>query len=167
MVNLSLRVLSHPEISHLSDIFKTLGLEYDEKILLSIGNEGLVLRAKDFNIMLNNVDITHLSYSLEFSKVVEQKAKGESNSAKLVYDATSSTGMGLIELRRIEASRENACTLLKSSNVAYLLGEEISKLPPDRGKEFTIDLLLGTTPISQAPYRMAPRKLSEIKEQLQ
>ena len=45
--------------------------------------------------------------------------------------------------------------------------EEISKLPPDRGKEFTIDLLLGTTPISQAPYRMAPRKLSEIKEQLQ
>ena len=50
------------------------------------------------------------------------RAKGESNSAKLVYDATSSTGMGLIELRRIEASRENACTLLKSSNVAYLLG---------------------------------------------
>uniref|UniRef100_A0A9I9DT41 Prohibitin n=1 Tax=Cucumis melo TaxID=3656 RepID=A0A9I9DT41_CUCME len=99
MVNLSLRVLSHPEISHLSDIFKTLGLEYDEKILLSIGNEAEQER-----------------------RVAIIRAKGESNSAKLVYDATSSTGMGLIELRRIEASRENACTLLKSSNVAYLLG---------------------------------------------
>ncbi|XP_022932154.1 prohibitin-3, mitochondrial [Cucurbita pepo subsp. pepo] len=176
MVNLSLRVLSRPEISRLPDIFKTLGLEYDEKVLPSIGNEvlkavvaqfnadqllterphvsalvreSLVRRAKDFNIVLDDVAITHLSYSPEFSKAVEQKqvaqqeaerskfvvakaeqerraaiirAEGESESAKLISDATSAAGMGLIELRRIEASREIASTLAKSPNVAYLPG---------------------------------------------
>ncbi|KAI8000219.1 hypothetical protein LOK49_LG09G02077 [Camellia lanceoleosa] len=76
------------------------GLEYDEKVLLSIGNEvlkavvvqfnadqllterpsvsalvrqSLVHRAKDFNIVLDDVAITHLLYGAEFSKAVEQK----------------------------------------------------------------------------------------------
>ncbi|KAL0545863.1 hypothetical protein IC582_015759 [Cucumis melo] len=44
---------------------------------------------------------------------------------------------------------------------------DLSGLPPDREVEFTIELLLGTTPISQAPYRMAPSKLKELKVQLQ
>ena len=33
--------------------------------------------------------------------------------------------------------------------------------------EFTIDLVPGTTPISQAPYCMAPSELKELKVQLQ
>lgn len=174
MVNLTLRVLSRPEVSQLPRIFQTLGLEYDEKVLPSIGNEvlkavvaqfnadqlltdrphvsalvreSLIRRAKDFNIVLDDVAITHLSYGAEFSKAVEQKqvaqqeaerskfivakaeqerraaiirAEGESESAKLISDATSAAGMGLIELRRIEASREIASTLSKTPNVAYL-----------------------------------------------
>ncbi|XP_052191413.1 prohibitin-3, mitochondrial-like [Diospyros lotus] len=174
MVNLTLRLLSRPEVSQLPRIFQTLGLEYDEKVLPSIGNEvlkavvaqfnadqllterphvsalvreSLIRRAKDFNIVLDDVAITHLSYGSEFSKAVEQKqvaqqeaerskfvvakaeqerraaiirAEGESESAKLISDATSAVGMGLIELRRIEASREVAATLSKTPNVVYL-----------------------------------------------
>lgn len=174
MVNLTLRVLSRPEVSYLPNIFKTLGLEYDEKVLPSIGNEvlkavvaqfnadqllterphvsalvrdSLIRRAKDFNIVLDDVAITHLSYGSEFSKAVEQKqvaqqeaerskfvvmkaeqerraaiirAEGESEAAKLISDATAAAGTGLIELRKIEASRENAATLSKSPNVWYL-----------------------------------------------
>ncbi|KAL0549080.1 hypothetical protein IC582_013560 [Cucumis melo] len=44
---------------------------------------------------------------------------------------------------------------------------DLSGLPPDREVEFTIELLPRTTPISQAPYRMAPSELKELKVQLQ
>ncbi|KAL0536903.1 hypothetical protein IC582_025866 [Cucumis melo] len=45
--------------------------------------------------------------------------------------------------------------------------DDLSGLPPDREIKFTIELLPGTTPISQAPYRMAPSELKELKMQLQ
>ncbi|KAA3470465.1 Retrotransposon protein [Gossypium australe] len=45
--------------------------------------------------------------------------------------------------------------------------EEISGLPPVREVELAIDLVLGTGPISIAPYRMAPTELKELKSQLQ
>src|ERR1051325_8353653 len=45
--------------------------------------------------------------------------------------------------------------------------EELPGLPPVREVEFSIDLILGTGPISRAPYRMAPVELSELKVQLQ
>ncbi|KAK4275022.1 hypothetical protein QN277_018165 [Acacia crassicarpa] len=94
MVNLTLRVLSRPDTARLPVIVQKLGLEYDEKVLPSIGNEvlkamvaqfnadqllterphvsalareSLIRRAKDFNILLDDVAITHLSYGHEFS----------------------------------------------------------------------------------------------------
>lgn len=174
MVNLTLRVLSRPDETKLPTIYKELGVEYDEKVLPSIGNEilkavvaqfnadqllterpkvsafvrdSLIQRAKDFNILLDDVAITHLSYGHEFSRAVEAKqvaqqeaerskyvvakaeqerraaiirAEGESESAKLISDATKESGTGLIQLRKIEASREVAATLSRSPNVAYL-----------------------------------------------
>jgi len=45
--------------------------------------------------------------------------------------------------------------------------QEVPGLPPDRKIEFTIELIPGTTPISKAPYRMAPAELTELKTQLQ
>ncbi len=174
MVNLTLRVLTRPDPTKLPLIFKTLGTDYDERVLPSIGNEvlkavvaqfdadqlltdrphvsslvqaALIQRAQDFNLLLDDVAITHLSYGTEFSRAVEQKqvaqqeaerskfvvakteqekraaivrAEGESEAAKLISDATLLAGTGLIELRRVEASRENSATLSKSQNVVYL-----------------------------------------------
>ena len=34
--------------------------------------------------------------------------------------------------------------------------KDLTGLPPDRELEFSIDLLPGTSPVSMAPYRMAP-----------
>ncbi|XP_041025395.1 uncharacterized protein LOC121265796 [Juglans microcarpa x Juglans regia] len=45
--------------------------------------------------------------------------------------------------------------------------EDLSGLPPEWEVEFAIELAPGTTPLSKAPYRMAPSELAEFKEQLQ
>ncbi|KAG6397801.1 hypothetical protein SASPL_144262 [Salvia splendens] len=45
--------------------------------------------------------------------------------------------------------------------------EELPGLPPEREVEFAIEVIPGTTPISMAPYRMAPTELKELKAQLQ
>jgi len=40
-------------------------------------------------------------------------------------------------------------------------------MPPDRDIEFVIELQHGTTPISKRAYRMPPKELAELKNQLQ
>ncbi|VVA39240.1 PREDICTED: retrotransposon, partial [Prunus dulcis] len=45
--------------------------------------------------------------------------------------------------------------------------DDLPGLPPEREIEFTIELLPGTNPIYQTPYRMAPAELRELKIQLQ
>jgi hypothetical protein len=44
--------------------------------------------------------------------------------------------------------------------------QELPGMPLDREIEFTIDLIPGITPIAQAPYKMGPKELVELKEQL-
>ena len=45
--------------------------------------------------------------------------------------------------------------------------EELPGLPLEREVDLAIAVLLGTTPISRAPYRMVPTELKELKTQLQ
>ena len=45
--------------------------------------------------------------------------------------------------------------------------DEVSDFPHEREVEFTIDLILGISPVSMAPYRMSPSELKELKSQLE
>ena len=45
--------------------------------------------------------------------------------------------------------------------------KELPGLPPEREVDLSIEILPGMTPISRAPYRMAPTELKELKTQLQ
>ena len=45
--------------------------------------------------------------------------------------------------------------------------EKLPRLPPKREVDMAIEVLHGTTPISRAPYHMAPIELKELKTQLQ
>mmetsp|Transcript_14846 Transcript_14846/g.37719 ORF Transcript_14846/g.37719 Transcript_14846/m.37719 type:complete len:283 (+) Transcript_14846:108-956(+) len=176
MVEIVLRVLTRPDMTHLSTIFRNLGTDYDERVLPSITNEvlkavvaqynaeelltkredvsekiksSLTKRAQDFNLVIEDVAITHLQFGVEFSKAIEQKqvaeqeaerakyivqrsdqerkaaivkAEGESEAARLISEATRQAGPGMIELRRIEAAKEIAASLGRSRNISYLPG---------------------------------------------
>ncbi|KAJ2709786.1 Prohibitin-1, subunit of the prohibitin complex (Phb1p-Phb2p) [Coemansia spiralis] len=174
MVSLSLRVLQRPNMNNLPRLYQNLGLDYDERVLPSIGNEvlksivaqfdaselitqrdlvsarireELVTRAQEFNIELEDVSITHMTFGKEFTVAVEKKqiaqqeaerarfvvekaeqeklaavirAEGEAVAAQRISAALAKAGPGLVKLRRIEASREIAETLAAARNVTYL-----------------------------------------------
>jgi prohibitin 1 len=174
MVNISMRLLCRPDVNELTKIYKTLGVDFSERILPSIGNEILktvvaqynaeqlltdrdkvsknirdemIKRAADFNLLLDDVSITHLTYGKEFTAAIESKqvaqqdserakfvvlkseqemkaqiilAEGEAEAAQLISDSLKTSGRGLIEVRRIDAAKDIAETLARSRNVTYL-----------------------------------------------
>jgi prohibitin 1 len=107
----------------------------------------LIDRASKFNLILDDVAITHLTFGREFARAIENKqvaqqeaetqaylvakadqerkasvirAEGEAEAAKLISKAMAAAGTGLIEVRRIDTAKEVANILAKGRNVTYL-----------------------------------------------
>mmetsp|Transcript_129001 Transcript_129001/g.252652 ORF Transcript_129001/g.252652 Transcript_129001/m.252652 type:complete len:281 (+) Transcript_129001:25-867(+) len=174
MVNISLRVLSRPREDQMAKIYLTLGTDFDERILPSIGNEvlkavvaqynaeellskralvsegireALVERAAKYNLILDDVSITHLTFGREFARAIEHKqvaqqeaetqayvvakadqerkaavirAEGEAEAAQLISKAMAAAGNGLIEVRRIDTAKDVAHIVANSRNITYL-----------------------------------------------
>merc|ERR1712050_18645 len=178
MVNISIRCLCKPNTDQLPGIYRNLGYDYDDKVLPSLINEvlksvvaqynaselimqrelvsrmirqRLVQRAQDFHILLDDVALTHLNFSPEYEKAVEQKqvaqqqaekarylvlkaqeekkrtiihAEGERESARMIGDAIKANP-GFIELRRISVAKEISQLLARSSNRMVLPAESL------------------------------------------
>lgn len=173
IVNVTLRVLSRPDPLALPTLYRRLGVDYDERVLPSICNEvvkstvaqfnagqlltqkqgialmikkELIKRAADFNIILDDVSITELSFGREYSNAVEAKqiaqqeaqraffeverakmeklrkivqARGEAEAAKMLGEAIAKNP-GYLKLRKIGAAQQIAKTISKSQNAVYL-----------------------------------------------
>jgi|EP01082_Thalassiosira_pseudonana_P001098 prohibitin 2 len=178
MVTIGIRVLHRPDPNQLVWIYRHLGLNYDERILPSLMNEcakavvarydanelltkreqvsaaisaELRLRAGGFNVLLEDVAITHLAFSPEYAKAVEAKqvaqqdanrakyivlgaqqekktiitkARGEAESAELIGSAVR-RNPGFMKLRRIDAAKDIADIVAGSGNKVYLNADSL------------------------------------------
>lgn len=178
MVTIGVRVLHKPDPSQLVWLYQHLGKNYDERILPSLMNEcakavvakynaselltkrsqvsadisrELMNRAKGFNVLLEDVAITHLAFSPEYSRAVEAKqvaqqdaerakyivigaqqekqtiitkARGEAESAELI-GLSVKKNPGFMKLRRIDAARDIADIVAGSGNKVYLNADSL------------------------------------------
>ncbi|KAK9479628.1 band 7 family-domain-containing protein [Lipomyces japonicus] len=141
MVSLTLRVLHRPDVTFLPQIYQNLGLDYDERVLPSIGNEvlkaivaqfdaaelitqreivsarirdDLVKRASEFHIALEDVSITHMTFGKEFTKAVEEKQIAQQDAERARYIVEKAEQERQASVIRAEGEAEAAETISKA-----------------------------------------------------
>jgi prohibitin 2 len=179
MVNISLKTLSRPHPDKIGEIYRKIGYDYEDVVLYSMTNEvsksviarvnaqalisqrgqisamikrELSERLANFNIILDEVAVTHVEFSPDFKAAVEskqvaiqqadrakflvQKAEQEKNAtiiraeavtkeAELIGEAMKVNPEAYIDIRRIQRAEEIAKAIAGSPNRVVLSAETL------------------------------------------
>ena len=193
-VNITVRILERPDVDFLSKLYIDQTVKYADRVLGNltpeiiravvarynpdqlitqrekVSNEikqGLVAKAKQFNIIIDDVAIIHIEFSKEFREAIEAKqvsqqmaerakfivqkseeekklsiirAEAESESARIFNESIEKHGRAFLELKRLEAAREIVENLSKSKNVTYLPSSSGNSHSDDKGMKFLYKL---------------------------
>lgn len=150
MVKLTLRVLSRPSVEKLPEIHQRLGMDYNERVLPSIGNEvlkavvaqynadqlltmrekvsqdirqQLTKRSTDFHIELDDVSITHLSFGQEFSQAIEKKQVAQQEAERSKFVVMRSEQEKKAAVVRAEGESESATLISEATKQSTALVE--------------------------------------------
>lgn len=135
MVNIRLRVLFRPLPEHLPDIYRNMGMDYDERILPSVSNEILKAvvaeyKAEDliqkrhevsnrirslmedkirtFGLVLEDLSLVDIQFGKEFMAAVEQKQVAQQEAERFKFVVLENEQKKLAAITRAEGEAEAA-----------------------------------------------------------
>jgi len=113
------------------------------------------------------VSINCLTKSITFSKPVAEVGGKflTTEQVKKSLDSEACVFMMFASLK--ESSEKGIGDFPVVQEFPEVFPDDITELPLEREVDFAIDLVLGTSPISIAPYRMSASELGELKKQLE
>jgi prohibitin 1 len=174
LIDITVRILEKPDEENLKKLYIDQRQNYAQKVLPNITHEtikavvarynpdelitqrenvsmeirqGLVNKAKEFNIIINDVAIVHIEFSKEYRQAIENKqvsqqmaerakfivmkseqekrvtvirAEAESESAKLFNLAIAEYGNAFLELKKLETALSIVENVSKSDNISFL-----------------------------------------------
>jgi hypothetical protein len=129
---------------------------------LSFLVELIILESSGIDVILGIDYLTKYDRVISYAKrmVTLTSPQGERIEVNVSMPATAEAMANQLEEKSLEHIRI-ACEYLD----VFL--EELPGMPPDRDIEFSIELLLGTAPISKRAYQMDVKDLIELKKQIE
>ncbi|CAN6486610.1 unnamed protein product [Victoria cruziana] len=122
------------------------------------------------------IDCRGKKLRIEFpsNKKIEYKVRKPNETGKILVSLVkaikyveASCAAYLVQLSTTEGKVKSIAEIPVIKDFVDVFPDDLSELPPEREVKFRIELISGTSPISKAPYRMAPVELEELKKQLQ
>ena len=124
------------------------------RAIVDCGQKTVVLRCSDQSeVIIQGIRSSVMSNVISTMQAIRFIGKGYEAFLALILDSKR----GQVDVEKIPVVRE----------FPDVFSEELPGIPLEREVDLSIEIVPGTTPVSRAPYRMAPAELKELKVQLQ